>query len=159
MTLKKRLIWALIATAVIPVFSWGYSVQGQKPERKADQTKSVFLEGFLTAASVQIQIETHLREAGRLPSGNWELGIAKREDYSGQFVGSLEVSNNGTIIVSLYGEYGQLILRPEMNVYDGKLIWQCFSNSVADISLIFPSCKFNKTIVPLTHTLKIEQLL
>lgn len=141
-----KILIAVIISVVLALglFQW-YVKFGSTQYVEADVEAAYLAEGLALATSVKHQIAYFYAENGRFPSSNKELGLPGPEQFLGQSLTKLAISDGGVIAITfneLSGVKGGIIrLLPDAG-NPAILQWRCETPSYKNIGKWAPQCKY-----------------
>lgn len=139
--LRLFLVVFLAVIAALAAYEW-YKIKRMEQYRKA----AVIAEGLQEASMVKAIISQYAEVNGRLPASNRELGIPEPAAFNRTALVRLEVTTNGTIILT-YNEKsgvanGAITLIPVIGASAGGMVWRCETASFKDIESWAPQCRY-----------------
>jgi hypothetical protein len=138
----KRFLTVLVALVLaLGVFEWYNNYRTKKFVAAAHVA-----EGLALAVSIKNQIAYFYSETGKLPSSNQEIGLPEAEQFVGQSLTSLAVSDGGAITLTfneLSGvKDGIIRLVPDASNPAMVVQWQCVTPNYKNIGGWAPQCKY-----------------
>lgn len=108
-------------------------------------TASYRAEGLQVVGAAKTAVAEYLANTGRFPSSNKQIGLAAPDQFKGQSLRRMSISEGGVITLTYdakSGVDGGIIRIIPDNADPSLLKWRCISPNFRDIALTIPQCSY-----------------